>query len=525
MNDKKILRVGIYLRLSDEDRNKDNKDDDSESIRNQRYMLLEEINRRNNFVLVDEYCDEDLSGAGTYRPQFERLIRDCENGKLDVVMCKSQSRFSRDMEIIERYIHNKFIEWNIRFIGLVDNADTDNGGNKKSRQINGLVNEWYLEDVSNNIRSAFKAKMKRGEYISPFASYGYDISDRDNNKLVVDPIASLVVKDIFKMYLSGYGFLGIAKILNSKKIPSPSLYKYYKGIKLNVVSSKLREDIKWSSSSVKRILTNEVYLGHLIQGKRTTISYKNHKIKNKNKDEWIKVDKTHEAVIEEDVFMKVQHLIRERTKMIKNSDFVHIFSGKVFCLECGRYMRKKNSRKYQYLVCSSESCGYEGCSNNKSIRYDVLEKIILNKINEKIKMYFDKDLLKKNFELDSDYNNEDKIMILEKQKIEIWEKIKHINYYFKKLYEDKVDGNISLSQFNNLVKEYEGEECRYKDNLVELDRKITYYKKIMLDYKFLFDRYKYFNKLNRVIICEFVDKIYVGSILDGGRNIKIRWNF
>ena len=147
------LRVGIYLRLSNEDKDKVSKDDDSESIKNQRNMLNQYINKHPEFILVQEYCDEDLSGAGTYRPEFARLISDCENRKLDVVLCKSQSRFSRDMEIIEKYINNKFKEWNIRFIGLADNADTEILGNKKSRQINGLVNEWYLEDVSNNIRS------------------------------------------------------------------------------------------------------------------------------------------------------------------------------------------------------------------------------------------------------------------------------------------------------------------------------------------------------------------------------------
>ena len=161
VREKILLRVVIYLRLSDEDKDKVNKSDDSESIKNQRNLLLEEINKRTEFILVDEYCDEDLSGAGTFRPEFERLIRDCENGRLDVVLCKSQSRFSRDMEIVEKYINNKFKEWNIRFIGLSDNADTDNSGNKKSRQINGLVNEWYLEDVSDNIRSAFNSKMKQ----------------------------------------------------------------------------------------------------------------------------------------------------------------------------------------------------------------------------------------------------------------------------------------------------------------------------------------------------------------------------
>ena len=134
---KEILKVGIYLRLSNEDRYKTNKKETSESIKNQRNMLIDYINRHTEFALIDEYSDEDLSGAGTYRPEFERLIRDCENRKLDIVLCKSQSRFSRDMEIVEKYINNKFKEWNIRFIGLSDNADTLVLGNKKSRQING----------------------------------------------------------------------------------------------------------------------------------------------------------------------------------------------------------------------------------------------------------------------------------------------------------------------------------------------------------------------------------------------------
>ena len=168
---KDTFRVAIYLRLSIEDKDKLNRTDDSESIKNQRHMLMEVVNSNTSYNLVSEYCDEDLSGAGTFRPEFERLIKDCENGKIDIVLCKSQSRFSRDMEIVERYINNKFKEWNVRFISLSDNADTENPGNKKSRQINGLVNEWYLEDVSNNIRSAFNSKMKQGEFISPFRTF------------------------------------------------------------------------------------------------------------------------------------------------------------------------------------------------------------------------------------------------------------------------------------------------------------------------------------------------------------------
>ena len=325
-DDQKFYKVGIYLRLSNEDKDKINKNNPSESIKNQRNMLLDYINKHQEFILIDEYCDEDLSGAGTYRPEFERLISDCEKRKLDIVLCKSQSRFSRDMEIVERYINNKFKE---------------NYGNKKSRQINGLVNEWYLEDVSNNIRSAFNSKMKEGEFISPFAAFGYEISKENNNKLIIDPFASDIVKEIYNLYLKGFGYTKIVKYLNDKNIPSPSLYKYQKNIKLNIVSNKPRESIKWNPNTIKTILTNELYIGNLIQGKRTTVSYKNHKIINKPKNKWIKKENTHAAIIDKNIFDKVQLEIKKRTKPLKSTGLVHSFSGKIFCLECKNHLRKK----------------------------------------------------------------------------------------------------------------------------------------------------------------------------------------
>lgn len=527
---KKVLRVGIYERLSDEDRNKANKEETSESIKNQRHLLMEEINRRPEFVLVDEYCDEDLSGAGTYRPEFERLIRDCEIGKLDVVLCKSQSRFSRDMEIIEKYLHNKFIEWGVRFISLADNADTANKGNKKSRQINGLVNEWYLEDVSNNIRSAFNAKMKQGEFISPFASFGYEVSPDDNNKLVVDPGASEIVKDIFDLYLTGLGFKGIAKYLNSKNIPCPSLYKYRKGIKLNVISNRPREEIKWTTNAIKTILTNEIYLGHLIQGKRTTVSYKNHKIKNKDKNEWIKILNTHEAIIDEETFNKVQVAIKERTKPIKKTGVVHIFSGKIFCLECKNYMRKKNSAKHEYLVCSGNRDGYDDCINKSSIRYDLLANLVLEAINKKIKKFYDEEELSS---LDSKKKGSrfsDKIKSLEKQKETIEKEVSKTRNYLKNLYEDKVNGVITTEQFKNLITDYNKNEDMYNNQIKSINNEIVYYnmkEKSSKNNKEIFSKYQELESLNRVIVDEFIDKIYIGKLNEetNSRDIQIKWNF
>lgn len=530
VEEKKHLHVGIYLRLSNEDKDRKQKSDNSESIKNQRNMLLDYIEKNPEFVLVDEYVDEDLSGAGTYRPEFERLINDCKKKKLDVVLCKSQSRFSRDMEVIEKYINNKFKEWNIRFIGLSDNADTDNNGNKKSRQINGLVNEWYLEDVSLNIRSAFNSKMKQGEFISPFAAFGYEISKENNNKLVIDAEAAGIVKNIYKLYLSGLGFTGIAKHLNSQNIPCPSLYKYQKGIKLNVISNRNRNEIKWNTNAIKNILTNELYIGNLIQGKRTTISYKNHKIINKPKNKWIKKENTHEAIIDKETFKLVQSAIKERTKAIKNNGIIHNFSGKVFCLECNHYMKKKNSNKYSYLVCSNNNDGYNNCINKSSIRYDKLEETVLKEINKIIEKYYDKTLLEKGILKKEKEEISTKIFILEKQKKYLLEKLNKTNNYLQNLYEDKVNGVINANQFKELINKYNDNENKLKKEIKNINKKISYYEKIKKDernIKDLLKKYTVLNQLNRVIIQEFIDKIYIGKVNDENktRKIKIKWNF
>ena len=527
---KKTFRVGIYLRLSNEDRDKISKDELSESIKNQRNMLTQYISMNPEFILVDEYCDEDLSGAGTYRPEFERLIKDCENNKLDIVLCKSQSRFSRDMEIVERYINNKFREWNVRFIGLSDNADTDNFGNKKARQINGLVNEWYLEDVSNNIRSAFNTKMRQGEFISPFASFGYEINLFDNNKLIIDPVASVVVRSIYNLYLTGLGFTNIANYLNSNNIPSPSLYKFQKGIKLNINSKRPREEIKWTANSIKTILTNELYIGNLIQGKRTTVSYKNHKIRCKDKTEWIRVKNTHEPIIDEDTFNKVQIALKERSRSIKSTGIVHIFSGKVFCLECNCCMRKKSSGKHEYLVCSSCKDGYNNCLNKSSIRYDTLESIILDEINNIVGTYYDSKLIENEFRNSRKNKFTSIILYLERQILDINNKISNIRNYIKTLYEDKVDGVITNEQFKYLADNYKKNEALLVKKISFIDNEIKLYKnkeKSLNNYKEIINKYIYFKELNKIIIDEFIDKIYIGKInkSDSTRCIKVIWNF
>ena len=198
-------KVILYVRLSEEDKDKKTLEELSESIKNQLSMLLKHA-KANRWVVVAIFCDEDYSGVDNERPEYNKCLRFCEVGKTDIVLCKMQSRFTRDMEHVEKYIHGLFPQWGIRFVGKVDNADTVVKGNKKSRQINGLINEWYLEDLSENIRDTIKDKHVNGQFTGPFAPYGYIKNPEDKNHLLIDPVASVVVKKIFELFTEkGYG--------------------------------------------------------------------------------------------------------------------------------------------------------------------------------------------------------------------------------------------------------------------------------------------------------------------------------
>lgn len=275
---------------------------------------------------------------------------------------------------------------------------------------------------------------------------------------------------------------------------------------------------------------NELYIGNLVQGKRTTISYKNHKIRRKEKREWIRIENTHEAIIDKETFNKVQIAMKERTKPMKKTGIVHVFSGKVFCLECNHYMRKKNSSRHEYLVCSNNRDGYDDCINKTAIRYDQLEELVLKEINKKIKKYYDKEQLKK---LDSNnkkngYSN--KLQSLEKQKKEIENEITKTRNYLKSLYEDKVNGIISTNQFKDLITDYNKNEDKFSNQIKNINNDINYYKmkeETSNNNEKIFNKYKKINKLNRIIIDEFIDKIYIGKINNENntRDIKIKWNF
>lgn len=451
------MKAAIYCRLSRED---ELKNAESESIQNQRSMLIQYA-AQNNWDVFDIYCDEDYSGIDRDRPGFNRLIADARQKKFDIVLVKTQSRFTRDMELVEKYIHGAFAEWGIRFVAAVDHADTEIKGNKKARQINGLINEWYLEDLSENIRAVLDHKRKSGQYIGSFALYGYRKDPDNKNRLLVDPQAAAVVRSIFSLYLAGHGTKHIARMLNEAGIPNPSEYKkmHYKTYRNGFDGA---SGFLWNRTTVSRILNNQTYTGDLVQGKRRKISYKSEKVIECPQSEWIIVPSTHEAIIPTEIFCRVQQMRKARARE-GLAGKAHPFAGMVHCDTCGGTMQKSTSGSKNvpcmYLRCKLHAQAPAQCTNH-NIRLDLLEDIVADKIRGFLQKYVDIDAAA--LYAADEFSADDAI----KRHRQTEHKILQCEQALAKLYSDRVNGVLAEDDFRTLYQSYREQKellCRQAD--------------------------------------------------------------
>lgn len=369
------MRCAIYCRLSKED--EDRQGPESESIQNQKSMLLKYALER-GWEVYSLYCDEDFSGADARRPDFTRMLRDAEAGQFQIILCKSQSRFTRDMELVEKYIHGKFPQWGIRFVAVADNVDTDIKGSKKARQINGLINEWYLEDLSENIRMVLDFKRRQGQYIGGFPLYGYRKDPADRNRLVVEEEAAAVVRRIYRWRLEGRGAGQIAALLNREGVDNPTRHKRKLGLACGGGSD---GGGLWNKTGVARILRNEMYAGVMVQGRKKTLSYKSKRTADVPEEQWYRVPGTHPAIIDPETFRQVQELLRPRARTDGRGE-VHALSGLVKCADCGAAMtRTANGRQVSYLRCGrSAAGGARGLCTRHSIRLDDLTALVSERL-------------------------------------------------------------------------------------------------------------------------------------------------
>lgn len=516
-------KVAIYCRLSEEDRNKQSATDDSNSIQNQKAMLLQHAMAQ-GWEVFNIYSDDDYTGSDRNRPEFKRLLQDAEARKFSIILCKTQSRFTRELELVEKYIHGLFPIWGIRFISIVDNADTANKGNKKSRQINGLVNEWYLEDMSENIRSVLTNRRQNGFHIGSFALYGYKKDPDKKGHLIVDEEAAAIVREVFTLFAQGYGKTAIARILNDRGVPNPTEYKRLQGMRYKQPERK--NSTLWKYFAIADMLSNEIYIGNMVQGKYGSISYKTKVNKPRPKDQWYRVENTHEPIIERDLWNRVQELLKQRARPFEVGN-IGLFARKVRCAHCGYTMRSSKNHGHHYLTCSSRHVAKDACIGS-FISVEKLEQIVLAELKALSSALLDQDALERNIHLyDSTVAQRTRLT----ENLETYtQKIEEYSNALRDLYLDKVRGIITEADFIALTKEFSQEKNRLellaldsRKKLLELEARIT----AGDNRRALIQQYTNPEHLTREMVDILIDHITIGKRANGVKDppIEIHWNF
>lgn len=370
-----LFNVAEYIRLSREDGDKA----ESDSIGNQRKLITDYLKDKDDFVLYDTYIDDGFTGTNFNRPSFKRMIADIEAGKVNCVIVKDLSRFGRDYIDTGKYLERYFPDNEVRFISITDHIDSMKQAYDMLLPIKNIFNEQYARDISKKVHASMKTKQRAGEFIGAFASYGYKKSPADKNKLVIDEYAAGVIRKIFKLYIEGYGKIRIAAILNEDGIVCPSEYKKINGDNYRN-SNRLDSTSYWTYSTINRILQNEMYIGNMVQNKKS--QRMRGKSKAQDKEDWIVVKGTHEAIIDDETWNKVQDLLKRRTRNLDLNSNMSIFAGFLKCGDCGRSLAKKVGTPghgggiVNYYCGTYVRSGRQYCTPHP-IPHLVLEKILL----------------------------------------------------------------------------------------------------------------------------------------------------
>lgn len=522
-----VYHADIYLRLSREDGDKE----ESDSITNQRELILEFLKSRKDIRIHAVRVDDGYSGVNFERPAFQQMVKDIKAGKVNCVVTKDLSRFGRNHIEVGKYIEKIFPYLGVRFIAVNDNYDSitdDAQVNNIIIPFKNLINDAYCRDISIKIRSNLEVKRKRGDFVGPFAPYGYRKAEEDKNKLEIDEEAAEVVRSIFRLYLQGNNAYKIAEKLNKKNILTPMDDKkengsaFYTGFKKNLKS-------QWTHMQVLRILGNPVYTGTLVQGKETTPNYKVKKKVKRDQSKWSQVENTHEAIISSVDFLNAQEQLKMDTRTGTAKEKVYCLSGVVKCGDCGANMVRKTvpsgKRKFIYYVCASHKGNKKICSSH-SINAESLEESVRKLLNHQISNVTDLGRILEKLE-DAKFRQGE----MDKRGRQILRKKEEIQKYSHlrlDLYEDYKDGLITKEEYLELKEIYEKRTQTAEQMLEAMEVEMAFLadgQPSACDWICEFKKYGYLEFLSREVVVSLIKQILVYEKKEGERYPRIEIHF
>ena len=528
----------VYCRLSQDD----GLDGDSNSIINQKKILIDVVTRENlpNPIL---FVDDGFSGTNFDRPAISEALRLVENRQVSNFVVKDLSRLGRSYIKVGQLTEITFPSFDVRFIALNDGVDSNkpNETNSIFLPIKSLMDEMYAADTSKKIRAVVQAKAKAGERVTTNPPYGY-LKDSNNPKnWIIDPVASEVVKRIFQEAKSGKSLSEISKGLESDKIFKPDRHRIEIGLK-PISSSSNVETLPyfWTRETLSAILGREEYLGHTVNLRTRKKSYKDKRKVDNPKEDWLVFKNTHEAIIDQETFEIVQKMRshkRSNQRYKNRAGHENLFAGLVFCGTCGRkhYFcpQEKNGLNHDHYKCSGYRKPIDGCENSHYIQKSALIEIISGKLRQTIQeVHFNQEAFLKKLEQQSQaqFNKDNKRQRQQLQKDE--HRFKEIDNIIQKLYEDNLLDKISDERFVKLSRSYEEEQKQLRASISDLTEKLAKQQEDSLNIsKFMvrISKYTELPELTVEIVNELIDKIVIHKPTGTKRNriiqIDIYYNF
>ena len=506
---------------------------ESNSISNQRSLIEDYVKDKPDIILCEERIDDGFSGVNFERPAFKQMLEDVKAGKINCIIVKDLSRFGRNYIEVGRFIQKIFPCLGVRFIAINDNYDSVESNSMDDQfmlPFKNLMNDSYSRDLSVKIRSQFAVKRKKGEFVGSFTIYGYKKDTENKNHLVIDEYAAGIVRDIYRWRLEGSNNAKIAEKLNHMGVLSPAEYKRSSGLHYKT-GFETTGKAQWSSVAVRRILTDQTYLGHVVQGKKTTPNYKVKKAIEKSPEEWIIVENMHDPIITRDKFDAVQRVLKMDTRTAPKQTEVDPFSGRLECADCkGNMVRKLvsagrdkagNVRKYPYYMCGNHKNDPHTCSSHM-ISERELEKAVLLTINTHIENLINlREVLSV---LDHKQGSISEAKKNDMQRLEVNKEIVKLQSLKIALYEDLAEGVITKEEcfeFNEMYKKQIEEYEKQAAYLKEEQELLSFEKIKKSEWMDTFLRHRNLTSLSRSIVLELIDKI---TVFEKGR-VKIHFNF